>query len=846
MRLPDPQRSRVVLIGTAKYTDEDLPDLPSVGKGISDLEATLTDREHGLVPGNHCTVLADKRDIPLIGHSLRRAASQAEDLLLVYYSGHGLIAGRRHELYLALTDSECTEPEFNSLEYDKLRTAVLDSPATTKVIVLDCCFSGRVITDTMTDPVSEAISHMEIEGTYVLASAHRDKVSLVIPGEAHTAFTGRLLRLLREGVAGGSEFLTIDDLYEQLLVKMKAEGLPHPQKRGTDSAGLLALAKNRAWATQSAIKQRPMITVEDAIAELDEVVGQSTIKGQVQSIATATEAARRRAVAGISTEKPMRHFLFTGPRYSGQPEVARVLARIFYAFGLLDTPTVKVAQRADLVGEHSASISVQTNELIDSALGGVLFITEAHTLVTGGARHPDPLGMEAVQILLKRAEDNREDLIIILSDSEKQIEELLSVNPGLATCFATRVTFTSYSSTELLAMTYSLLKRRGEVLEAEAGSALEKILEDVRHQRIIDELGNSWFIYNLIDKAGQIRDVRIFSRSTDPEAVDLVAIHRGDLQQAFSELTDRLRGSSETPTLESALTELDGLIGLEEVRDRVRTITAQLRAAIFRDKLGLASQSPPRHFIFTGPPGTGKATIARILGDIFTALGFLTRPRVLETQRADLMGENPDATVTRTNRLIDSALGGVLFIDEASSLRNESYGDGDALGACAVQTLLRRANEGTDRLIIILADRRADMDRFLSANSGLGSRFRTRIDFPSYSADELTGFTRLLARQTEDMIDADAAQVLDEIFRRVCQAGRIDELGNTRYARSLFERACAYRDLRVVKLEDRATAEDLTTLTTSDIRAACKELEGGQTGTPDRQPARRPDDGPAS
>ena len=248
MRLPDPRRSRAVLIGTGRYADDKLPDLPVVRRTIGDLAAALTDPVYGVVPQNHCTVLEDQADIRLIGRHLRSAASQAEDLLLVYFVGHGLVAGRRHELYLGLPDSEWAEPEFNSLEYDKLRSAVLDSAAATKIIILDCCFSGRVVSEAMADPVTEMVGQIEVDGTYVLASAGRDQVALIQPGEDYTAFTGRFLHLLRNGVPGGPELLTVDYLYRQLVMRMKAEGLSQPQKRGTSTADLLALAGNRAFA----------------------------------------------------------------------------------------------------------------------------------------------------------------------------------------------------------------------------------------------------------------------------------------------------------------------------------------------------------------------------------------------------------------------------------------------------------------------------------------------------------------------------------------------------------------------------------------------------------------------
>jgi caspase domain-containing protein len=246
VRLPDPQRSRAVLIGTGKYADKKLANLPVVRRTIDDLAAALTDPDHGVFAKNHCTVLKDQGDIRLIGRRLRSAASHAKDLLLVYFVGHGLVDGRRHELYLGLPDSVWAAPEFNSLEYDKLRSAVLDSAAATKIIILDCCFSGRVVSETMADPVTEMVGQIEVDGTYVLTSAGRDQVALIRPGEDYTAFTGRFLRLLCNGVPGGPELLTVDYLYQQLRSKMKAEGLSQPQKRGTSTADQLALAENRA------------------------------------------------------------------------------------------------------------------------------------------------------------------------------------------------------------------------------------------------------------------------------------------------------------------------------------------------------------------------------------------------------------------------------------------------------------------------------------------------------------------------------------------------------------------------------------------------------------------------
>jgi SpoVK/Ycf46/Vps4 family AAA+-type ATPase len=232
--------------------------------------------------------------------------------------------------------------------------------------------------------------------------------------------------------------------------------------------------------------------------------------------------------------------------------------------------------------------------------------------------------------------------------------------------------------------------------------------------------------------------------------------------------------------------------------------------------------------VFTGPPGTGKTTVARILGRIFAAQGLLVRPEVIEAHRADLVADHLGATAIKTNKLIDSALGGVLFIDEAYSLINVGYTGGDAFGAEAVQTLLKRAEDDRDRLVIVLAGYPGDMDRFLRSNPGLGSRFGTRVTFPSYTARDLSDIAVLLAEQAGDIFEPDAERMLAQMFGQAVQSGRIDELGNGRFARSLFERACAFRDVRVVRLGlgDSATAEDLTTLTATDVLGAWEELVG--------------------
>ncbi|UQA96560.1 AAA family ATPase [Streptomyces halobius] len=295
-------------------------------------------------------------------------------------------------------------------------------------------------------------------------------------------------------------------------------------------------------------------------------------------------------------------------------------------------------------------------------------------------------------------------------------------------------------------------------------------------------------------------------------------------------------GPSDPVLLEKALAELERMVGMEPVKRQVRALSAQLRMARLRASQGLPVQPPKRHFVFSGPSGTGKTTVARILGRVFYALGLLGGDHLVEAQRADLVGEFLGQTAVKANELIDSALGGVLFVDEAYSLSNSGYSKGDAYGDEALQVLLKRAEDNRDRLVVILAGYPEGMDRLLAANPGLSSRFTTRVDFPSYRPLELTAIGEVLAAENGDRWDEEARDELCSISGHVVEQGWIDELGNGRFLRTLYEKSCAYRDLRLSTWRGTPTRDDLATLRLPDLMQAYGEVLSGRGPDPQGPP----------
>ncbi|WP_405939760.1 AAA family ATPase [Streptomyces sp. NBC_00726] len=326
-----------------------------------------------------------------------------------------------------------------------------------------------------------------------------------------------------------------------------------------------------------------------------------------------------------------------------------------------------------------------------------------------------------------------------------------------------------------------------------------------------------------VESRAQARPVR---KTVQAPAAPVTATSGGGPSQAAAGDDGGLSAEERAQVLAEAQRALDAMIGLQPVKRQVQTLLAQLRMSALREEQGLPGGARPRHFVFAGPPGTGKTTVARIIGQVFAGLGLLSSGHVVEAQRADLVGQHLGSTALKTNEVIDSALNGVLFVDEAYSLNITGLNGGDAFGKEAVQVLLKRAEDDRDRLVVVLAGYRDEMSELLATNPGLVSRFNTRVDFPSYAAEELVLIARSVLASQGDEPDAGALDVLTSLCTAVVDDGKADLVGNARFARELCGKASAQRDLRLYSAhtDSTPTRAEMVTVLARDVVAAHDEL----------------------
>lgn len=290
------------------------------------------------------------------------------------------------------------------------------------------------------------------------------------------------------------------------------------------------------------------------------------------------------------------------------------------------------------------------------------------------------------------------------------------------------------------------------------------------------------------------------------------ASYAKELAEAMNDFFRAPHGKSTTSSKRPSIDDLDGLIGLNTVKEEVKTLRNYIVIQQEREKKGLKSTQVSYHCVFTGNTGTGKTTVARIVADVYRSLGVLKKGHLVETDRSGLVADYVGQTATKTNKIIDRALDGVLFIDEAYSL--VGGGDND-YGKEAIATLLKRMEDNRDRLVVILAGYSDEMKQFIDSNPGLQSRFNRYIHFPDYNADELFQIFEVNCQKNDYVMSEEAKTILKSLLEKVV-AEKDKNFGNARFIRNLFEKTLERQANRLSKQEN-LSKEMLTEISSEDL-----------------------------
>lgn len=514
------------------------------------------------------------------------------------------------------------------------------------------------------------------------------------------------------------------------------------------------------------------------------IVGMESVKKELVSfynIARLEKLRERELHIGRNDSRSYNFVLYGSPG-TGKTTVARIIGKVLYALGIREEDKFMEVDRSRLVSEYIGQTAKNVQKALAEVKGGTLFIDEAYTLYK--KETPQDFGQEAIDTLLKDMEDHRQDYSVILAGYREQMTEMLNhANPGFRSRFTYHIVIPDYSDEELMEIAGQIASSHHYTIEEKGYEALKKRID---RERIDETFGNARFIREVINDAEKNLANRLAAMGNFGQ--DALTMLRAE---------DIFPEEREKKGLEELLAELDGLTGLACVKESVSGLLDKLAVQKEAERRGIKGNfsAGTLHMAFKGNAGTGKTTVARLLGRIFAEMGILKRGDVfVEVTRADLIGQYQGHTAARVKDVVRSAMGGVLFIDEAYALVKDK---GDSFGREAVDTLVAEMENHRDALIVILAGYTSDIDRFLAENQGLRSRVTLDLYFEDYTAEEMTEIFCGLARKEGISLDGEALALAEECLSRESAA---PDFGNGRGVRNVFEAACRRRDRRVAAL----------------------------------------------
>ena len=526
--------------------------------------------------------------------------------------------------------------------------------------------------------------------------------------------------------------------------------------------------------------------VEEILKDINSLVGITEVKYKITELMKYLEYSKKIDTDGFVNL----NMIFKGNSGTGKTTVARLMAELFYKLGFIKKNSIIEVTSKDLIGDHLGQTAPKTQSVIDAALDGVLFIDEAYTIMS--SKGTADYASECISTLCKAMDTYKNRLIIIFAGYTKEINDFITKNQGLMSRIGYEIEFPDFSKEELWQIFKDEVNGNEFVLE---DGVEEKVKCIINKNKIGRNFGNARFMINLFDKLVLTHAIE------NEDDGKLKLITKKDIEKFLETKKDKNR------TIEEILNELNSLIGLKDIKEIINGFVSVIELNRKLDR----QTDFNMHMIFKGNAGTGKTTVARLIAEIYYNLGYIKKNKLVEVQSQDLIGEYVGQTGPKTQAVIESALDGVLFIDEAYSIMEHQGTNASFTDEC-IATLLKAMEDYQGRLIIIFAGYTEEMKKFRDLNPGLKSRVGFELTFKDYSLDELVEIFDKKLNEKKFKIDEKGKEKIRYIFE---EAKKVENFGNGRFVENTIQKIIVEHAMQTRNIDD---MERLLTITEDDIK----------------------------